>query len=139
MYDELDSSRFLRTLCMCLRRYGLAETAGNHLGDLRAEEQDQRAVVNPYDDQDEGTRRARRAVAQPREVKAQHEFARGQQCRRDQRGSQPRCPPSNRTATTAQFDSFVSTAPRCAATWSVLSLLISYCGSSALARWVWPL
>src|SRR6185437_12287643 len=66
MYDELDSSRFLRTLCMCLRRYGLAETAGSHLGDLRAEEQDQRAVVNPYDDQDEGTRRARRAVAQPR-------------------------------------------------------------------------
>lgn len=39
----------------------------------------------------------------------------------------------------AYFGSFVSTLPRWAAMWSVLSLLISYCGSSALARWVWPL
>ena len=29
--------------------------------------------------------------------------------------------------------------PLCAAMWSVLSLWISYCGSSTLAWWVWPL
>jgi len=31
---------------------------------------------------------------------------------------------------------FFSAFPLCAAIWSVLSLLISYCGSSLLARWV---
>jgi hypothetical protein len=38
-----------------------------------------------------------------------------------------------------QASSLVSTAPLCMATCSVLLLLISYCGSSGLAWWMWPL
>ncbi len=39
----------------------------------------------------------------------------------------------------AQAFTRFSAVPLCMATWSVLSLLISYCGSALLAWWVYPL
>src|SRR5699024_1304495 len=46
---------------------------------------------------------------------------------------------ASRVARAHQLESFRRADPLWAATWSVLSLRISYCGSSSLARRVWPL
>src|SRR5699024_6230960 len=46
---------------------------------------------------------------------------------------------ASRFARAHQLESFRRADPLWAATWSVLSLRISYCGSSSLARRVWPL